>query len=77
MAQITTATEFCNNHKEAITQDKNISIQKSLSGVESCLTFLATSAFLSGSKSKNSILLKNLVILSHQVSDFLLIFSST
>jgi hypothetical protein len=27
MAPITTATEFCNNHRVAITLDKNISIQ--------------------------------------------------
>jgi uncharacterized alpha/beta hydrolase family protein len=27
MAQITTATEFCNNHRAAITLDKIISIQ--------------------------------------------------
>jgi len=76
IAPIITATEFCSNQSDAIIQDKNISIRYNLSGLSCILTFFATSHFSSCFNSRISILLKKLCILSQNVSDFLLIFSS-
>jgi hypothetical protein len=76
IAQITTATELISNPKAAIIHDKIISIQYNLSHRASCFTFIATSAFFSGSNSKKSILLKKLLILSYNHCSVLFILSS-
>gem|GEM_PF-1369375 len=68
MAHITTATEFCNNHKAAIQLDKNISIQYNLSQAASDLTFKTTSSFCSFSSHKNSIPSKKVLTFSSFVS---------
>jgi len=75
MAQIITATEFCNNQRAAITHDKNISIRYNLSGIESSFTFIATFALFSQVNSKKSILSKKVLILSVREILYLLIFS--
>jgi hypothetical protein len=77
IAPITTATEFCNNHRAAIALDKNTSIQYSLSDWASFFTFSATACLSSQVSSKKSILSKIRFTLSESVSDFLLIISST